>query len=394
MQALIITCDCASSHAAQRALAEIGCESPADGALAPDAAIAFLAERGASIGLVLYLMGASRQQSLAEIERIRAVTRASLLVAGPADHPRLILDVIHAGANDYLDGRLDLAAQIRDYLSREKKSHASREGRVLAVVSASGGNGRTTVAVNLAAALARLHGQCALLDLDLMHADAALLLNLKPRHTIADLCQNLPRLDGEMLRQSITRHETGVHLLAAPLDYSSAGKVNVDAVSRILALSREQFADVVIDAPSSFDSPLFGLVTQVDCILLVTRLEFTVMRNAQRALSELRKAGVAPQKLKIVVNRIGQPNELPLSKARETLREEVVCELADDVAAVQDSSMAGDPVVCRHPQSRLSRGFHALARSLHPPAYQPPPAGKSLGWVKSLSSIARLKPFD
>src|SRR5439155_66987 len=87
----------------------------------------------------------------------------------------------------------------------------TRPGRAIALLAPSGGSGSSTLAVNVAVSLAREHKSAALFDLKLQAGDLAALLDLKPNHTLADLCQNSARMDRAMFERSLVRHSSGVH---------------------------------------------------------------------------------------------------------------------------------------------------------------------------------------
>src|SRR5258706_561520 len=85
---------------------------------------------------------------------------------------------------------------------------------VSALTPPSRGSGSSTLAVNLATALAKDHKSCLLLDLNLGAGDLAALLDLKPTHTLADLCRNSTRMDQAIFERSLVRHSSGILLLS------------------------------------------------------------------------------------------------------------------------------------------------------------------------------------
>src|SRR5260370_1015368 len=89
-------------------------------------------------------------------------------------------------------------------------------GRVVAVLAPSGGSGSSTLAVNVATVFAKQHQSALLVDLKLEAGDLAALLDLKPTHTLAELCQNAAQMDRVMFEHSLARHPSGVQLLAPP----------------------------------------------------------------------------------------------------------------------------------------------------------------------------------
>src|SRR5262249_37418594 len=137
--------------------------------------------------------------ALALLGNLRLLTPARILAVGPAADSRLILRALRAGAADYVD-EADLETGLVDALTRLRAESAAQgePGRVIALLAPSGGSGSSTLAVNVATALAAEHKTSVLLDLKLHAGDLAALLDLRPTHTIADLCQNAARMDREM----------------------------------------------------------------------------------------------------------------------------------------------------------------------------------------------------
>ena len=151
--------------------------------------------------------------------------------------PKLILHALHRGADDFLDQdelESEFAAILERVLAKQDKS--STPGRVVALLSAGGGCGASTLAVNLAATLAVERGTCGLVDLT-GHGDLAPLLDLQPSFTLADLCENESGLDQAMFEKMLVHHGSGVRLLAAPLHLGGVRSLTARGVTQALELS-------------------------------------------------------------------------------------------------------------------------------------------------------------
>ena len=149
-----------------------------------------------------------------------------VIVADPS--PRLLQAALRAGARDVIapdapDGELRDAFRLalgtathrRTVLDRRPEPRAAR-AKLVTVVCPKGGAGKTTVASNLAAGLARLApGKVALVDLDLQFGDVASALHLAPEHTMRDIAQ-APRLDATTLKVLLTPHGGDLFVLCAP----------------------------------------------------------------------------------------------------------------------------------------------------------------------------------
>src|SRR5947209_4325950 len=168
--------------------------------------------------VIAVILSPDPERGLEALRTVRSLaTGGCVLAVGQASEPKLILRALHEGADHYLD-QAELETGLEAALERRRTKHegSAPAGRLVAVLAASGGSGASTLAVNVAAVLARDHGQCALLDLKPGRGDLAALLDLKPAFHLADLCVNACRLDQAMFEKALARHESGVHLLASP----------------------------------------------------------------------------------------------------------------------------------------------------------------------------------
>ena len=187
MWACIVSNDSASSGRIQRALANEGPE-PAP-ILSLDRAAAQIAELRPALVIVGLLPDMER--GLAVVSEIRGVTPAQIVAVGPEGNAKLVLRAMHQGANDYVSSQ-ELESELNEALGRLEMKSLSQGtlGKVIGLLAPSGGSGSSTLAVNIATILAKEHERSVLLDLKLSGGDLAPLLDLKPEHNLAELCQN------------------------------------------------------------------------------------------------------------------------------------------------------------------------------------------------------------
>jgi pilus assembly protein CpaE len=122
---------------------------------------------------------------------------------------------------------------------------------------------------------------------------------------------------------------------------------------------------VIIDLDHSFRDEQLQALRQADLILLVLRLDFTSLRNARRTLDYLEQLGVDPQRLRLVVNRYGQPKEIPVTKAEEALGRKVFHCVPDDPKTVNRANNSGIPAVLESPAAKVSKSVTRLAFSIN-----------------------------
>lgn len=105
---------------------------------------------------------------------------------------------------------------------------------------------------------------------------------------------------------------------------------------------------------------------QSDAILIVFRLDFTSLRNVRRTLEHLEGHGIPREKFRLVVNRLGQPQEVPRAKAEEALGMKIFHAIPDDAKTINRANNQGTPAVLSAPSAKVSRSFAALAKHLNP----------------------------
>jgi pilus assembly protein CpaE len=316
--------------------------------------------------MVLVVLSSDPSQGLEMVRRARRLTVNTVIAVGHAAEPKLILRALQDGADHYLD-EAEIESGIEGVLNRmqSKEEVKTPSGRLVAVLSASGGSGASTIAVNLAAVLAREHQRCILLDLKPGRGDLAALLDLKPVYHLADLCVNVARLDPAMFDKMLVAHESGVRLLASPQVFGDTRMVSPQGVSAALGLARKMGSHIVVDLEDCFHEEQTITLKQASSILVVARLDFTSMRNARRILEHISSELDVPRgRIRLVINRLGQPGELPLAEAEEALGGKISHYIPDDPRTVNEANNIGIPVVTRAPKSRVARKIMELAKSV------------------------------
>jgi pilus assembly protein CpaE len=300
------------------------------------------------------------------LEKMPRQEGTRVLAVGPAADPKMVLRALRGAVDDYLD-RDDLEAELEAALARWRASRPDQDeaGRVIAVLAPSGGSGSSTLAANIATVLAKHHETSALIDLKLHTGDLAPLLDLKPTHSLADLCMNVGRLDRVLFERSMVRHQSGVHLLAPPAHFGDVGRVTSDGVRKVLHLARSMFPYVVMDVDHHFGVEQVDALLQSDIVLVVIRLDFASLRNARRAIDHLERLGVNRDRLRLVVNRYGQPKEVPHAKAEEALGLKIFHYVPEDPKAVNRANNNGVPVVIESPSARVAKSLTKLAASVN-----------------------------
>src|SRR5690606_25380990 len=175
--------------------------------------------------VVLMDINLPQLDGISATQAIRKECGSQVIVISVEGDPEYFRRAMQAGACDYLVkpfSSQDLVQSVRTAAARvpvqPKGAAKRRKGRIITVFSAKGGAGKSTVAVNLAVALARrAETRVALVDLDLELGSLAAMLQVKPRASIVDLCRLPGELDVRKVEAALTRSDaTDIWLLAAP----------------------------------------------------------------------------------------------------------------------------------------------------------------------------------
>jgi pilus assembly protein CpaE len=235
------------------------------------------------------------------------------------------------------------------------------DGRLLVFLGAKGGSGVTTLACNFAVSLAQESGEKTLLiDLNLPLGDAAINLGIKPRYSTVNALQNSSRLDASFLSTMLIRHSSGLSVLAAPSELTTA-QFSDEAVDKLLKIAREEFDYVVVDAGSRLDLQHTRLYDESSTIYLVTQVGIPELRNSNRLISLLSAPG--SPKLLIVINR-DDPHNMEIDEAHlsRALTRPADWKIPNNYAAVR--RMQNTATSLMEDDSEISRAIRQMTRAV------------------------------
>lgn len=303
---------------------------------------------------------------------------ATVLVP-PAVTPALLRRAMRAGAADVvaIDETLDqlteaveagVLSATRSKTAQGEDEQGTPRGKVITVFSTKGGVGKTVLATNIAASLARdKESRVALVDLDLEFGDVGIMLGLKPEHTITDVARVYDRLDAALLDGFMAHHESGVHALLAPVRPEDAETIPAARITQLLELMTELYDYVVIDTCPSFSEAVLAALDRSDEVLVVTMMDVASIKNTRISLQKLRQLGYDAHRLRIVLNRSDSKVLLEPGEVEDAIGVEIAAHVPSD-RMVPRSVNKGVPIVIEAPRSAVARSMVALAQSSVRPA--------------------------
>ena len=306
-----------------------------------------------------------------------AAPGTSVVVVAFTD-PELWLEAMRAGVRDVLSphaSTADVTAVLERAAARAEARRVASATvpeaptrRVVVVASPKGGVGKTTVATNVALGLAVAEpGSTVLVDLDVQFGDVASALALVPEHTLPDTVRGAASNDPLVLKTYLTRHSSGLHVVAGSDSPAAGDAVTPDEVARLVDMLSAEFRYVVVDtAPGLTDHTLTALERATD-LVLIGSMDVPGVRGLRKELDVLGELHLVPAGRHLVLNGAGKVGGLALTDVERTVGAplDIVLPRHD---AVPLSTNTGVPLLVKGGKDPVTRGLQALVGRLAPAA--------------------------
>ncbi|MGB2984714.1 MAG: hypothetical protein WBE26_02430 [Phycisphaerae bacterium] len=292
-----------------------------------------------------------------------AVLAASESTDGP-----LILKVMRMGIKEFLPTPIDIKA-LREAIGRVALNRVETgvQGKLITVVGTAGGVGATMITTNLAVELGALTGgQVTVVDLDYRFGQAATLLDVDPKYTLADLCSSPEALEPSVVKRALTKHDSGVQVLSRPAHLAEADTITAAACLGVFSNLIQLNEYVIADGPTRFDIGGKSVLALSDVTLLVVQQMVPCVRNAMRMLQSMRENGYNPERARLICNRVGRgAGQLSVDDVTETLGLNAFASIPDDWEAVSGAINLGEPLLTHSPKSKVRLALQEIAERLH-----------------------------
>jgi pilus assembly protein CpaE len=288
----------------------------------------------------------------------------TVMVYSASGAPDQMVRSMRAGAREFLTNTSTntvLQEALVRAASRRSQQTKKLQGNIAVFLGSKGGCGVTTLATNFALALrAETSGEVALLDLNPQIGDVATLLGVTPQFTIAEALDNAKRLDLDLIATLVTKHRSGVALLASPDSYNPSARIDNRAVGKLMDVVRTRYPHVVVDAGRSLGEAAESLFEAANTIYLVTQLDVLSLRNAQRMIAHIQRAG--NDRIELVVNRYDPRKvEFDDQSLAKVLGIAPKWKIPNDFGAAYRTSNSGTPLI--EEKSPAANALRILARA-------------------------------
>ncbi len=294
-----------------------------------------------------------------------------------SDNPsvELIIEVMRAGAKEFVPVPIiknEFFEAIKKLVTEMNEPVKKNKCKIISVFSNKGGIGKTSLATNLALELAKITKEnIALIDLNFQMGDITTFLDLKPSFNISYMLENLDKINETFLLSTLERYKsTSLYVLADPPYFKQADNIQPRQITRLFDTLKETFSYIIVDAEASFDGKNIAALDNSDLIMLVTVANLPALRNTQRCLELFEKLGYDKEKIKIVVNRYMENDEIKEGDIEKVLSKDIYWKIPNNYFAIMSAINKGIPVSDVNDTTNVSQSYKKLAQQISDNLYR------------------------
>lgn len=294
-----------------------------------------------------------------------------------SDNPsvELIIEVMRAGAKEFVPVPIiknEFFEAIKKLITEMNEPVKKNKCKIISVFSNKGGIGKTSLATNLALELAKITKEnIALIDLNFQMGDITTFLDLKPSFNISYMLENLDKINETFLLSTLERYKsTSLYVLADPPYFKQADNIQPRQITRLFDTLKETFSYIIVDAEASFDGKNIAALDNSDLIMLVTVANLPALRNTQRCLELFEKLGYDKEKIKIVVNRYMENDEIKEVDIEKVLSKDIYWKIPNNYFAIMSAINKGIPVSDVNDTTNVSQSYKKLAQQISDNLYR------------------------
>ncbi|MCV9938001.1 AAA family ATPase [Boseaceae bacterium BT-24-1] len=290
-----------------------------------------------------------------------------VVVIGHVNDIQLYRELIRRGVSDYLVAPFGVLDLLRTLSELYAASGSATLGRTMAIVGAKGGVGASTVAHNVAWAIARgLGASTVIADLDIAFGTAGLDFNQDPPQGIADAVFAPERLDANMLDRLLSRCSDNLSLLAAPAMLDRTIDLGDDAFELLFDLLRASVPCIVLDVPHLWSGWAKRALVSADEVAIVAAPELASLRNAKNLVDLLRAARPNDSVPRLILNQVGLPKrpEIEAGEFAKALGIEVLSSIPFDAPLFGTAANNGQMIAEVQSGGKAAEAFVQIATAL------------------------------
>ena len=298
------------------------------------------------------------------VDNIKLIT-SKIIITSMDYSTNTIINALRLGAKEFLPKPVlqeDLVRILTMFASVSPEDEDS-QSKIITVYSNKGGIGKTTIAINLAIELAKVtKDKVALVDLNLQLGDISTFLNLNPPFDVNYVIQRLIDKDDDIFIKGFEKYKDNpLYVLSDSSYIEQSGSITVQQISELFRKLKKVFSYIVIDMSSSIDPVSLKILDESDWIMFTTIVNIPAIRNAQRCLNLFRSRNYPDDKIKLVINRYMENDEIKIDDIENTLGEKVYWKVPNNYFTIMEAINKGVSISEINPESNIGSNFRDFA---------------------------------
>lgn len=274
-----------------------------------------------------------------------------------------IVQALRIGAKEFIQKPViknDLINAVKTVIS---DTGDSCNTKIISVYSNKGGIGKTTIAVNLAAELSRIdNNNAALIDLNLQLGDISTFLNLSPAFDVSYAARKITKNTSIQVENLLERYKnSSLYVLSDPSYIEQFESMTPQLIQNLFANIKKKFKYIVVDLSSNIDPITLKILDLSDWIFFTSIVTIPSIRNAQRCLNLFKSRKYPDKKVKLIINRYMENDEIKVDDIENTLDKKVYWKIPNNYFTIMEAINRGVSVWEINPNSNIAANFRDFA---------------------------------
>lgn len=298
------------------------------------------------------------------IEEIKLLT-PKIVITSTDSSTNTIIKAMRMGAKEFLPKPIiknDLK-RVLIILSEQNFQEKETASKIITIYSNKGGIGKTTIAANLAVELAKTtRDKVALIDLNLQLGDISTFLNLNPTFDAAYVIKNMiDKKDDTIIKAFEKYKNTSLYVLADPSYIEQSESITPQQIESLFKTLKRVFPYIIVDMSSNIDPNSLKILDCSDWILFTTIVNIPAIRNSQRCLNLFKSRHYPKGKVKVIINRYMENDEIKTEDIETTLGEKIYWKVPNNYFSIMEAINKGISVGEVSTSSNITNSFRDFA---------------------------------
>ncbi len=290
---------------------------------------------------------------------------SKLIITSSDYSTNTIIRALRLGAKEFLPKPVlkeDLL-RVLSMLANITDEEDDTQSKIITVYSNKGGIGKTTIALNLAEELAKTtKSRTALIDLNLQLGDISTFLNLNPAFDVNYVIKKLINNDEKNLLRFFEKYkDSSLYILSDPSYIEQSESITPRQIELLFAALKKIFPYIIVDMSANIDANSLKILDCSDWILFTTIVNIPAIRNAQRCLNLFRSRKYPKDKVKLIINRYMDNEEIKIDDIENTLSEKVYWRIPNNYFTIMEAINKGVCVSEVNAGSNIANSFRDFA---------------------------------